>query len=53
MYSAAGTFLALILHLIYDIATSPSPAAYWKMSTVSIIIDYFIIAVSIIVVAVP
>jgi Ca2+ transporting ATPase len=43
----------MMLHLIFEIATADDKAAYLSMDTVRTIVEYFIIAVSIIVVAVP
>lgn len=43
----------MMLHLIFEIVTSEDPAGYLGMETVRIVVEYFIVAVSIIVVAVP
>ena len=54
MYSAAATFTAMFIHYIYDCAqTDDFAGSLFSVETLHEIIDYFIIAVSIIVVAVP
>ena len=54
MYSAGATFIAMFVHYIYDCTKEESFfAAFVSVETLHEIIDYFIIAVSIIVVAVP
>ena len=54
MFSAAATFLAMFIHLIYDCFMEGNfVEAFVSMDTVNEVIEYFIIAVSIVVVAVP
>jgi len=54
MVSAAATFLAMLLHYIYDCYMDGNFSKdFLSIATVHELIDYFIIAVSIIVVAVP
>ena len=54
MYSAAATFTAMFIHYIYDcMQTDDFIGSLISVETLHEIIDYFIIAVSIIVVAVP
>jgi Ca2+ transporting ATPase len=54
MYSAAATFIAMFTHYIYDCFQSDNAlASLLSVETVHEIIEYFIIAVSIVVVAVP
>lgn len=54
MVSAAATFLAMLIHYIYDCSmTENFMDAFISSQTLHEIIDYFIIAVSIVVVAVP
>lgn len=54
MYSAAATFMAMFLHYIYDCAQEDDFfGSLLSVETLHEIIEYFIIAVSIIVVAVP
>lgn len=52
MYSATFTFLALVGHLIYDIIVNPHFDAF-SYETLNALVNYFIIAVSIVVMAVP
>ena len=54
MGSAAVTFLAMFIHLIYDCFMEGNfVESFVSMDTVNEVIEYFIIAVSIVVVAVP
>ena len=54
MGSAAATFLAMFVHLIYDCVMEGNfVESFVSMDTVNEVIEYFIIAVSIVVVAVP
>lgn len=54
MFAATATFLAMFLHYIYDcFVEGDFLASFLSMETVNEIIEYFIIAVSIVVVAVP
>lgn len=54
MYSAAATFTAMFFHLIYDCFMMESFVdAFISVETIHEVIEYFIIAVSIVVVAVP
>ena len=54
MFSAAATFLAMFVHLIYDCFMEGNfVESFVSMDTVNEVIEYFIIAVSIVVVAVP
>ena len=54
MGSAAATFLAMFIHLIYDCLMEGNfIETFVSMDTVNEVIEYFIIAVSIVVVAVP
>ena len=54
MYSAAATFAAMLLHYIYDCAMSEDLfGMLLSAQTIHEVIEYFIIAVSIVVVAVP
>lgn len=54
MYSAGATFIAMFVHYIYDCFQTDDPIGHLvSIETVHEVIDYFIIAVSIIVVAVP
>lgn len=52
MYSAALTFAALILHLLYDTLVQGEHALF-SMEFLNHLVEYFIIAVSIVVIAVP
>lgn len=53
-YSAAATFTAMFLHYIYDCFMEESFVdSFISVTTIHELIEYFIIAVSIIVVAVP
>ena len=51
--SAILTFSAVMVHLTIDIILSNDWKSYWSLNTLKIIVEYFTIAVSIIVVAVP
>jgi Ca2+ transporting ATPase len=51
IYSAAFTFAALLIHLLYDSATGHR--LLFSMETLNTLVEYFIIAVSIVVIAVP
>ena len=51
--SAILTFSAMMVHLTIDIILSNDWKSYWSLNTLKIIVEYFTIAVSIIVVAVP
>jgi P-type Ca2+ transporter type 2B len=51
MYSAALTFLALLLHLLYD--SLMGKHQLFSMEFLDDLVEYFIIAVSIVVIAVP
>lgn len=54
MYSAAATFIAMFVHYIYDCTQTDSfVGSLFSTETLHEIIEYFIIAVSIVVVAVP
>jgi len=54
MYSAGATFIAMFVHYIYDCAqTDNFVGSLFSVETLHEIIEYFIIAVSIVVVAVP
>lgn len=54
MFSAAATFLAMFIHYIYDCFTDGSFVEnFVSVETINEVIEYFIIAVSIVVVAVP
>lgn len=54
MVSAAATFLAMFIHYIYDcFAEGSFVESFVSVETIHEIIEYFIIAVSIVVVAVP
>ena len=54
MFSAAATFIAMFVHYIYDCFTSGSfVESFVSVDTIHEVIEYFIIAVSIVVVAVP
>ena len=54
MISAAATFGAMLIHYIYDCAVSDDVfAMLFSVETIHELIEYFIIAVSIVVVAVP
>lgn len=54
MYSAAATFIAMFVHYVYDCSqTDNFFASLLSVETLHEIIEYFIIAVSIVVVAVP
>lgn len=54
MYSAAATFIAMFVHYIYDcFMTDDFLGSLFSVETLHEVIEYFIIAVSIIVVAVP
>jgi Ca2+ transporting ATPase len=54
MFSAAATFLAMLLHYIYDCLMEESfMETFFSVETVHEVIEFFIIAVSIVVVAVP
>jgi Ca2+ transporting ATPase len=54
MISAGATFIATFIHYIYDCAmTDDFAGAFFSIDTVNEVIHYFIISVSIIVVAVP
>lgn len=53
-YSAAFTFLAMLLHFVYDCVASGQPlSSFLTGETAEELVEYFIIAVSIVVVAVP
>jgi Ca2+ transporting ATPase len=51
MWSATFTFAALVLHLIYDIFKYDH--SVFSYQTLNSLVNYFIIAVSIVVLAVP
>jgi Ca2+ transporting ATPase len=51
--SAILTFSAMMVHLAIDIILSNDWKSYWSLNTLKIIVEFFTIAVSIIVVAVP
>lgn len=51
--SAILTFSAMMVHLTIDIILSNDWKSYWSLNTLKIIVEFFTIAVSIIVVAVP
>jgi Ca2+ transporting ATPase len=51
MYSAALTFAALVLHLVWD--TFLGKHSFFSMEYINNLVEYFIIAVSIVVIAVP
>lgn len=51
--SATLTFIAMMVHLIIEIALSEDWRSYLTLETVRTIVEYFTIAISIIVVAVP
>lgn len=54
MYSAALTFLCMLGHIIYDASVTPNMmGALFTVNTLHKLVEAFIIAVSIIVVAVP
>ena len=54
MYAAAATFLAMFIHYIYDCFQETSfVASFVSVETIHELTEYFIIAVSIVVVAVP
>jgi Ca2+ transporting ATPase len=54
MVSAACTFAAMLLHYIYDCSMEESFVdAFISLETIHELIEFFIIAVSIVVVAVP
>jgi P-type Ca2+ transporter type 2B len=53
MYSAAATFAAMFIHYIYDCIVEGFIETFISVETIHEIIEYFIIAVSIVVVAVP
>ena len=54
MFSAAATFLAMFIHYIYDcFAEGSFVESFVSVETINEVIEYFIIAVSIVVVAVP
>ncbi len=54
MVSAAATFIAMFLHYIYDCFMEESfIESFVSVETIHEVIEYFIIAVSIVVVAVP
>lgn len=54
MYSAAATFAAMFVHYLYDCFQTDSFAeSFLSVETLHEVIEYFIIAVSIVVVAVP
>ena len=54
MYSAAATFGAMFIHYLYDVFMSGDFVTnFFSAETLHEVIEYFIIAVSIIVVAVP
>jgi len=54
MFSAAATFLAMFIHYIYDcFAEGSFVESFVSVETIHEVIEYFIIAVSIVVVAVP
>jgi Ca2+ transporting ATPase len=54
MVSAAATFSAMFIHLVYDCFMEESFVdAFISVDTIHELIEYFIIAVSIVVVAVP
>jgi Ca2+ transporting ATPase len=53
-YSAFFTFFAMLLHFLYDCLASGQPlASFLNYDTAEELVEYFIIAVSIVVVAVP
>ena len=54
MFSASATFAAMFIHYIYDCSMEESFVdSFLSVTTVHEIIEFFIIAVSIVVVAVP
>ena len=54
MFSAAATFIAMFVHYIYDcFAEGSFVESFVSVETINEVIEYFIIAVSIVVVAVP
>ena len=54
MFSASATFAAMFLHYIYDCFMEESfVESFFSIATVHELIEFFIIAVSIVVVAVP
>ena len=53
MVSAAATFAAMFLHYLYDCAVEGFFETFFSSETLHELIEYFIIAVSIVVVAVP
>jgi Ca2+ transporting ATPase len=54
MVSAAATFAAMFIHYLYDCFMDPSfIESFISTETIHEVIEYFIIAVSIVVVAVP
>ena len=54
MFSAAATFLAMFVHYIYDcFAEGNFVESFVSVETIHEVIEYFIIAVSIVVIAVP
>jgi Ca2+ transporting ATPase len=54
MFSAAATFIAMLLHYAYDCLLEESfMESFFSVETVHEVIEFFIIAVSIVVVAVP
>jgi len=53
MYSAGATFIAMFLHYIYDCFAEGFIESFISVTTIHELIEYFIIAVSIVVVAVP
>ena len=54
MFSAAATFIAMFLHYVYDCLMEESfMESFLSVETVHEVIEFFIIAVSIVVVAVP
>ena len=54
MYAALATFICMVGHLLYELATSGDFVAnLLRFETLDVIIDAFIVSVSIIVVAVP
>lgn len=53
-YAAILTFIAMLCHILYDAyATGDMFGTLWNLNTLLLLVDAFIVAVSIIVVAVP
>lgn len=52
MGSAALTFAALLIHLLVDVMGSEE-MSFFSYETINVLVGYFIIAVSIVVIAVP